>query len=757
MTSDPKGDRSTAWWSALAVPLGSEPRVLLLPLEDPQHRPRLEVPEDLKVVTVSLGIDSPPAVDELDDLAGPVVLAPPAVPTRSRDVVFEPEDGLRLHGEAAVVARLLVGPLEGRRTAAFVTRSLLVSREPATFRAWLDRSFSVDWVLFPGPSGADALGVPGLEMAVLVIGPRRETRDVRLTRLADLREKDPTEWEQLFHHASRREGGEVQNSIVLRDQALGADPWTYRRYSKEYRETEADAAALGESTPLEELAMVVGGIGPKDLTAFVRESRAGDLELTVSTFGRRSLADGELGRPTHMLAEPLPPSDTRLQAGDLLLGLRPEADTLTVVRVPDDALPATFETDLLTVRFRDEVPVQIRELVRGYLGSPHALEWLKAEGALPRLRREHLERLPVPRPKKEVLEALEGLAEAEDVYRGWAEEAREARGELFARSSFADTVPKLLERQRLERERVRAGHDSRSLDYLVRNHYPHPVAVRREALLQKPHSEARARESQECAEIAISIVSFLALVQWRFLQDEDAAGPDGPLPPHLAQYVQGGPQGGRFNFDWGKHRSFLDAVIAASRREDNPLALPIPELATLDVEDPWSRAEIELRNERNKAAHLYRHSPSEIQALSERMEMELCKLLEGLVLLSSVKLAVVIDYSRDALSGDRTAEVQVLRGASRAFPRETIEVREELARNSVGLFDTGGTFHRLTPWLIWEHCRRCEREELFAFARYEGQTAEYVALTTGHPLRSGKPVHYWQQALQQAEADPAGD
>lgn len=204
-------------------------------------------------------------------------------------------------------------------------------------------------------------------------------------------------------------------------------------------------------------------------------------------------------------------------------------------------------------------------------------------------------------------------------------------------------------------------------------------------------------------------------------------------------------------------RCFLDAVIAASRREDNPLALPIPELATLDVEDPWSRADLELRSERNKAAHLYRHSPSEIQALSERMETELCKLLEGLALLSSVKLAVVIDYSRDALSGERTAELQVLRGASRAFPRETIGVREELARGSVGLFDAGGRFHGLTPWLIWEDCRRCEREELFAFARYEGQTAEYLALTTGHPLSSGKPVHYWQRALQQAEADHAGD
>jgi len=741
--------RSAAWWNALAVPLGSEPEALFLPLEAPQHRPRLEVPEDLKVVTVPLAIDSPPAVDELDDLPGPVVLAPPAVPTRSRDSIFEPEGGVRCHGEAAVLARLLVGPLEGRRTAAFVTRSLLVSSEPAGFRAWLDRSFAVEWVLFLGAAAADALGVSGLEMAVLVIGPRQEDEEVRLTRLVDLREHDPSGWEEPLRRAGEREGGEVHYSIVLRDQALGGEPWTYRRYSKEYRETEADAAALGVSTPLAELARVVEGLGPKDLTAFVRESRTGELELTVSTFGRRSLTEGELGRPTHMLAEPMPPSDSRLQTGDLLVGVAPEAETLTVVRVPEEALPATFEADLLAVRFREEVPLQIRELVRGYLGSPHALEWLRAEGALPRLRRGHLERLPVPRPKKELLEALEGLAEAERVYRGWAEEAREARGELFARSSFTDTVPKLLERQRLERERVRAGRDSRSLDYLVRNHYPHPVAVRREALLQKPHGEARARESQECAEIAISIVSFLALVQWRFLEGEGA----GAFPPHLAHYIQES----KFNFDWGKHRSFLDAVISASRKEDNPLALPIPELATLDVEDPWSRAEFELRTERNKAAHLYRHSPSEIQALSEKMETELCALLEGLALVSSVRLVVVSDYSRDALSGERTAEVQVLRGASRAFPRETHEVREELARGSVGLFDGGGTFHGLTPWLIWEHCPRCEREELFAFARYEGQTAEYVALTTGHPLSSERPGHYWQQALQQAEADQAGE
>lgn len=100
---------------------------------------------------------------------------------------------------------------------------------------------------------------------------------------------------------------------------------------------------------------------------------------------------------------------------------------MPALTLPD---PATLESTFQARSGAEGLVDKLEELVRGYLGSPHALEWLKAEGALPKLRKGHLERLPVPQPKKEVLEALEGLAEAERVYRGWGDEAREAPEDL---------------------------------------------------------------------------------------------------------------------------------------------------------------------------------------------------------------------------------------------------------------------------------------------------------------------------------------
>lgn len=81
-----------------------------------------------------------------------------------------------------------------------------------------------------------------------------------------------------------------------------------------------------------------------------------------------------------------------------------------------------------------------------------------------------------------------------------------------------------------------------------------------------------------------------------------------------------------------------------------------------------------------------------------------------------------------------------------ATPERTFAV-EELSRGAVGLFDADGRFHSLTPWLVWQHCKRCEQPELFAFARYEDGQAEYLALATGHPWSSEASGRYWQRVM----------
>jgi hypothetical protein len=741
------------WLAALEVPLGGAAGVVLVPVTHPAHPPAPALPEGVRRIEVPLTSDELAAFVAPTGLAGAGtarwVVVPPAVPRRTRDLELAPPGAPELSGEAAAVAALLDSLPEGAVAALFVTRRLLVGEASAPFRGWLDGRYRVSWVLHLGPAAAEAVGTPGLEMAVVVVESGDGDEEMRLTRLADLRSLAPAEWQRVLRGAARREGGEVESSIVVRGERLGAEPWTYERFSGSFQRAREDATVLGESMPLGELAEVLEGIGPKDLTAFVRESRAGAAEPTVAAYGRRSLGSGgELGRPAHMLAEHLVPSAARLAAADLLVGARPEAreGALAVVEIAGEALPATFETGVLAVRFREGASPQVRELVAGYLGSEHAVAWLRARGALPRIGREHLEALGVPRPRAEVFQALEELAAIERTYLGWAAEARSARSELFARSSFADTVPRLLELQRLERERVRAGADSRGLDYQIRNYYPHPIAARRESVQQARPGEASVRDTLDCAEIAITVLSLVGYAQLRAL----GICRDDEFPGHLAQYAQGG----SFSFDWGKHRSFLDHAIAASARHENPLALPLPELATLGLDGAWSDAERALREERNRLAHLLRVRPSEQRRLGDELREALDRLLAGLALLSTARLAVVDDYSLDAVSGARVAELRLLRGASRLFARQTLRVDRELARGGVGLLDGDDRLHGLSPWLLWTHCPRCEHDELFGFARCDGGMAHYVALGTGHPLESEPLGRRWEEMIERGAAAP---
>ena len=275
---------------------------------------------------------------------------------------------------------------------------------------------------------------------------------------------------------------------------------------------------------------------------------------------------------------------------------------------------------------------------------------------------------------------------------------------------------------------------------------PHPIALRRESLQQTRPGEASMRDTLDCAEIAITVLSLIGYVQLRSL----GICSDDEFPGLLAQYAQGP----SFTFDWGKLRSFLDQAIAASAKHENPLSLPLPELATLGLDGAWSDAERRLRDERNRLAHLLRLKPSEQRKLGVELGEALDRLLGGLALLSTARLAVVDDYSLDAVTGAREAELRLLRGASRLFARQTLPVDRELARGGVGLLDGDDRFHGLSPWLLWAHCPRCEHDELFAFTRCDEGVAHYVALATGHPLESEPLGARWQELIRAGATAP---
>jgi hypothetical protein len=337
--------------------------------------------------------------------------------------------------------------------------------------------------------------------------------------------------------------------------------------------------------------------------------------------------------------------------------------------------------------------------------------------------------LEVPDPSPEVLEALGTLAQAEQSYRQWADEVQTVRQELFAAPSYGQQVIALLERQRIELERLRAAEDSQSLDYQIRNYYPHPIALRRELILQQEHGKDRLDSILECAEYVMTLVALLSMIQ---VAEGHHIGLGIPTS-QLRSFCQPG----SLHLDWGKCLALVREGVAHTAKHDNPLALPFPALGELgtvlaDASSDWSQAETTLREHRNHQSHLQRLPDAEILNMSEEFTQFLDVLLSHVPFLGTIPLVYVTDYQYRP-SGERIARFQLLQGASVAFQQREQSVPEELPRDVVGFLDQRGDFHSAFPWLIWDACPVCLRSELFVFNRIEDRQVTYVAMETGHP------------------------
>jgi hypothetical protein len=355
-------------------------------------------------------------------------------------------------------------------------------------------------------------------------------------------------------------------------------------------------------------------------------------------------------------------------------------------------------------------------------------DWLLANGVHTTLNVSILQRLEVPDPSSEVLEALGTLARAEQSYRQWADEVQTVRQELFAASSYGQQVITLLERQRTELERLRAAEDSQSLDSQIRNYYPHPIALRRELILRQAYGKDRLDSILECAEYVMTIVALLSMIQVAEGHNIGSGIPTSQLRSFC--------QPGSLHLDWGKCLALVRESVAYTVKHDNPLALPFPaleELATVltDATSDWGQAETTLRERRNYQSHLQRVPDVEIRNMSEEYTKLLDILLSHVPFLGTIPLVYVVDYQYRP-SGERIARFQFLQGASVAFQQREHTVPEELPRGVVGFLDQRGDFRSAFPWLIWDSCPVCMRSELFVFNRIESDQVTYVAMETGH-------------------------
>jgi hypothetical protein len=404
-------------------------------------------------------------------------------------------------------------------------------------------------------------------------------------------------------------------------------------------------------------------------------------------------------------------------------------------------LPATFDHTLIRLRPRAGVPVAVLELVVSFLNSSHFAQMLAAKGADLGLSVSKLKQVEVPVPSSNVLEALERLSVSEAKYEAWAEQCRDARRSIYRAESYSAAVQRLLAQEQIDFERVQAAEDSQTLDYRIRNDYPHPIALRRQLVRQLDHGKERLDGTLLCAEHAMNLLALAAMVQ--------LSGPDNIAEALPGSSLKAFVRDGKLTMDWGKAEAVVHEGLVHTAKTKDPLSLPFPALVRLtdSADNSFVEAERMLRDVRNRTKHLEEIPPLDLESISRQASEDLETLLEALQVLIVTPLAVVDDYQMDPTMRSRHATFRVLRGISQAFPVEQRQVDREIPRGAVGFLDHAGSFRSLSPWLVMKTCPKCGREETFVFSKYDGKTVKYISMETGHASSDNRAAVVFRRLL----------
>ena len=606
-----------------------------------------------------------------------------------------------------------------------------------------------------GRTHSEAMGIhPGFEMGLLVV--RGGARSVAsLLRIVDLRGLSVVQSLDRLTTAAQLRGGEVQG-VVVRRMPLDAEAWTFDRFSREFQVAEEDVQAVGELRPLSEFVTAIdpGLLFKMQVEGIVLEDQPVPGGFIPCYAGRNIGRDRSLASASRAVRSSAVAKTHQLEHGDALIrAVVGSSESLVVAELQEGDLPATFGSEVLRIRWKPGVTAPARELLCGYLSSRRCAAWLRANGMSMHLTSALLSRAMVPDPSPRVLEALESMKKSAEIYRRWAVEADTLREDLFAQSSIQRSVRTLLERRGQDEERLQAAQDSQTLEYRVRNYFPHPLALRYESVAQLPHGSQRLRETLELAEFLMTYIAVLGIIQ---LQGGRWAESEG-----LISYLRKTTRGGELSFDWGKKAAIVQEALAATAKAPDPLGLPVPGLLTLGVLSPevwleWAKAEKELRYIRNEESHLGTLPGPELVASSQKCAERLRLMFEGTAFLARLPFVLVEDYRCEPVDRTRTVGVSFLVGASAAFKKSRVKVDGESASPIAGFLSENGKLTSLFPWIVPKSCVQCKRNESFVFAIANSHEIKYVAMETGHSQQFPELRGLWERLLAGASAEGSG-
>lgn len=672
--------------------------------------------------------DIPALPDEVVSGAAGGSLFIEALPSMKAARQWSAGEGLR--GSAAFLSECLSRVPPGMEVAMLMSATALTSRKDSGLRRLLEEQHTVRWLVYLSNQLGIFPGLPGgFLVAIVVVTAGRVDERTRFVRLLDLRQCPPPEWAAELEQAKKRGGGEVGRSVVLRDRALGEEPWTYERFTSAFQASREDAAQLGQLHPLGELVDdITSGIHMTLHAKSVQPRGEEDAppQGTISLLSGRDLQlDGSIGEASYWVALEAVQERVRVREGDVLIRSLANSGPRVVAVIAPKGIDAAFNHMVLRLRWRSSVPVHVRELLTAWLNSWRAGEALLAAGASMHISPSLLQNLEVPYPSDRVLEALGELARYEDWYHQRARQVREARQVIFEAERYGDAVGMLLDSHRAERERVTAAESSQRFDYRVRNSYLYPIALRREQILRLEDGKERIEAVIECAEHLLHYLAVLSIVQLASFPGAT------PVPKSLTGKA-------RLSFDWGSSYSMLKQAVDATAKHQDPLALPFPQLAQLAEKHPQAAAfyaaEQRLRAWRNAHSHLRRQPRPEMVETSREFARALDDILGAVAFLTDLPLVRVCDYRLDEVDESRKAVFEYIRGASSVFEVSTQAVDRELPRGRLGVLPRDGAFVSLAPWLVCRPCAICKQPEIFIFNHLDARSVTFVAMESGHAL-----------------------
>lgn len=548
-----------------------------------------------------------------------------------------------------------------------------------------------------------------------------------------------------FERLLRQGGGSTDHGFVLRGESLAGKPLTGPLYDPVLRGKEKDLAGFGSGALVNEVFEVLRPRpvrpGPAGDRASVEPVEQLEPDTWVVTARDVTVAGDLIPRDKEeesadFDAPHRPPArvqwrNVQLRPGDLLLREIERADRPgTPAMITDSDLPAAAGRSLLVLRPRAELDPEEVEFYRTYLGTAVSRELMRSSRLAGSHQLNAVHRLRLPRPDRDLLDALCDIRRARETLRSWADSQAGVTRATFT-GSASEARHDLISASRELRQRAEAATQVGSLDHRVATFYPYPVAYKWRTVRAAESLDDLAQRYAAILDCFESIMAFTASLAMIFARYADIdIGAMQEIRRKLGRDCSGVALG-----DWV---NVLKEVAGPSFRgvgSDAPLAAirqMLPQGSSV------ARAQERLAARRNDESHGRRVDALRLPDAVRDATTDLEAILDHAGFISDIHVVQVKDSQWDTFTQTGTATVQPLRGDHPVTPATQLAYRQpDLERGSLYAKDEAGNLVLLRPYLIREACPECGAWSTFHPDHFSDGRLKLKAMDHRHTTSDG--------------------